>query len=127
MKGIHTDSMVAKLQNLEIEKNELESKLEQSKEVIKLTKEQVLYYLESFFMSEIQDDKFKASVFTMLINKIIVYDDKFEITLNLDKNRSSTKADLVNQTYQMSNTTKLVVIPHESGNIFKLIVTIKRA
>lgn len=83
------DVLVARIADLEFQKKGLTAQLfEEKKSVIPLTKEMVVYFLESVRSQVLDLETQKPMLFSLLINSVTVYDDepgymKFETAYNL--------------------------------------------
>lgn len=96
-KGILTDSMKDRLNELEVDKADLEIAIKQdaiSKKLM-LTKEQVAYFLSALKKGDINDNDYKQKIIDTLVNSIYVYDDpdggkRITVNLNTSRNNSYT-------------------------------------
>jgi site-specific DNA recombinase len=94
--GIITPTTKERLENLEEERRNLEGQI--AKEEIKkplLTKERIVYWLESFKRGDIKDIEYQRRIIDTLVNSIYVYDDgdngrKLVLTFNISGNNTLT-------------------------------------
>ena len=86
-KGILTDTTKQRLEELEYQKKDLQEKLiiEQSKQQFKLTKEDIQNYFK-FTMKQCPDIAIE-----LFIQKVNVYENKIEISLNYSLNTNISK------------------------------------
>ena len=96
-RGILTDSMKDRLNELEVDKADLEIAIKQdaiSKKLM-LTKEQVAYFLSALKNGDINDNDYKQKIIDTLVNSVYVYDDpdggkRITVNLNTSRNNSYT-------------------------------------
>ena len=95
--GICTDSTKSRLMELESERKDLISLVaRESHKKPFLTKERIMYWLESFKYGDADDIDFRRRIIDMLVNSIYVYDTdggkgrRFVITFNLSNNQTKT-------------------------------------
>lgn len=74
--GMITSTTKERLEELELEKNEVEAKIarEEMKKPL-LTKERIMYWLVSFKSGDINDVDYRRRVIDTLVNSVYVYDD----------------------------------------------------
>ncbi len=74
--GMITPTTKERLEELELEKNDIESQIahEEIKKPL-LTKERIMYWLVSFKSGDISDIEYKRRVIDTLVNSVYVYDD----------------------------------------------------
>lgn len=95
--GIATDSTKSRLLDLEAKKSDLISQIarEETKRPF-LTKERIMFWLESFKNGDVENVEFQRRVIDTLVNSVYVYDTnggkgrKFIFTWNLSANSTST-------------------------------------
>ena len=95
--GIITDSVMDKLHELEGQKEDLETKIDEGsliKDII-LTKEQIAYFLTSLKNGDIENADYKQKVIDTLVNSVYISDDpdgrkKITIKINISHNNSYT-------------------------------------
>ena len=94
--GIITQSTKRRLSELEELKSSLDIQI--SKQLIannvKLTKEEIIYWLSQFKSSNIDDEKVQQKIVDTFINNIFVYEDKIIITYNYDGANNTSTIDL---------------------------------
>lgn len=83
-KGVVTESTTKRLKELEVKQADLREKivLEQSKEKLNISKNEVVHYLKKAQLSTIE------KMTKMLIKQIVLYDDKIEIYCNYTNNKN---------------------------------------
>ena len=98
--GLEIESVSARLQELEANKKDALKRLKYAQEeLIPLTKELILFFLEKFTKGDINDQNYCNRIINLLVNSVIVYEDedpdpdhyKFLLTWNLD----STKPKMI--------------------------------
>ncbi len=74
--GMITPTTKERLEELELEKNDIESQIahEEIKKPL-LTKERIMYWLVSFKRGDISDIEYRRRVIDTLVNSVYVYDD----------------------------------------------------
>ena len=73
--GADPDYIVPKINSLSAEIKELKSLLsEQEANIIEITKEQCVYFLNQFLSGDIKDDQFRDHVFEMLVKKVTIWE-----------------------------------------------------
>lgn len=94
--GIITPATKERMDELELEKNEIEKKIirEELKKPL-LTKERIMYWLYSFKSGDINDIEYRRRVIDTLINSVYVYDDgdkkrKIIFTFNISGQNTAT-------------------------------------
>lgn len=94
--GIITSSTKNRLTELEDEKKELEGRIarEEMKKPL-LTKERIIYWLQSFKNGDINDMEYKRKIIDTLVNSVYVYDEgekgrRIVITFNISGNNTAT-------------------------------------
>ena len=85
-KGVASDTLMARLTELEQEEKFLSREIEEEeKGVIRLTVPMVIFWLEQFLNGDIEDEKFKRQLIDLLVNRVEVYDlpdgDKYKVTI----------------------------------------------
>ena len=94
--GIITPTTKERLEELEEERRDLEGQI--AREEIKkplLTKERIMYWLESFKRGDIEDVEYQRRIIDTLVNSVYVYDDgdkgrKLVLTFNISGNNTLT-------------------------------------
>lgn len=94
--GIITPTTKERLEELEEERRDLEGHI--AREEIKkplLTKERIMYWLESFKRGDIEDVEYQRRIIDTLVNSVYVYDDgdkgrKLVLTFNISGNNTLT-------------------------------------
>ena len=88
-KGVVTESTTKRLKELEAKQADLREKivLEQSKEKLNISKNEVVHYLKKAQLSTIE------KMTKMLIKQIVLYDDKIEIYCNYTNNKNDPDGD----------------------------------
>lgn len=82
-KGIASDSLMERLMVLEQDKKELTALLaEEEKYVVRIDKDQIIFWLSKFKEGSIEDEAFKRRIIDLLVNSVTVWDepDGFRIT-----------------------------------------------
>jgi len=94
--GIITPTTKDRLEELEGERRDLEGQIarEEMKKPL-LTKERIMYWLESFKRGNIEDVEYQRRIIDTLLNSVYVYDDgdkgrKFVLTFNISGNNTLT-------------------------------------
>lgn len=94
--GIITPTTKERLEELEEERRDLEGQiaLEEMKKPL-LTKERIIYWLESFKRGNIKDVEYQRRIIDTLVNSVYVYDDgdkgrKLVLTFNISGNNTLT-------------------------------------
>lgn len=89
--GLYSKTTKDRLTALESEKQDIEIQItqEQIKKPI-LTKDHIVFWLESFRKGEISDVKYQQKIIDALINSVFMYDDKIVFTFNLSSNNTAT-------------------------------------
>ena len=130
--GIITPFTKERLDELEIQKNNVEERIsiEESKKPI-LTKEHILYWLHSFKNGDVTDRKYQRKIIDTLINSVYVYDDgdkgrKFIFTFNLSEQNTATLSysdieDLSSPKYANPNTLFFI------KNCFGFVIAVEEA
>lgn len=94
--GIITDTTRDRLIELEAEKVDLETEI--AKEKITrptISREQVIYFLNKFKGGDIDDKDYQRQLIDVLVNKVILYDDKITITYNYSGEGKEITADII--------------------------------
>lgn len=75
--GVITTTTINRLKELEDRQNDLAAEYERKKACLPpvLTKEQVVFWLESFRNGDIESEKYRAKIINTLVNKVYVYDN----------------------------------------------------
>lgn len=85
-KGIITDSTKARLEALEAERRDLESKIALARaDIIEMTKDEIVAGLMMFKDGDFQDRKFLATLFDTFIKAVYVYDNEIKIVFSYTK------------------------------------------
>ena len=94
--GIITPSTKERMDELELEKNEIEGRIasEEMKKPL-LTKERIMYWLYSFKSGNIDDVEYKRRVIDTLVNSVYVYDEgdkgrRIVFTFNISGQNTAT-------------------------------------
>lgn len=94
--GIITSTTKERMNELELEKNEVEGKIarEEMKKPL-LTKERIMYWLYSFKSGDIDDIEYRRRVIDTLVNSVYVYDDgekgrRIVFTFNISGQNTAT-------------------------------------
>lgn len=94
--GIITSTTKERMNELELEKNEVEGKIarEEMKKPL-LTKERIMYWLYSFKSGDIDDIEYRRRVVDTLVNSVYVYDDgekgrRIVFTFNISGQNTAT-------------------------------------
>ena len=94
--GIITPTTKERLEELEEERRDLEGQIarEEMKKPL-LTKERIMYWLESFKRGDIEDVEYQRRIIDTLVNSVYVYDDgdkgrKLVLTFNISRNNTLT-------------------------------------
>ena len=103
--GIITETTRERLIELEDEKNELMLEIEREKLARPLlTKEQIVYFIESFKGGDIDDKSYQERIIDTFVNKVIVYDDKLIITYNHGGEENETTAEMIEDAAESAST-----------------------
>lgn len=95
-KGLASDAVVSRLEELEKEKAAKEKRLkEEEADYIILEKDHIVWWLDQFRNGDINDEEFCRRVIDLLVNSVTVYDDpdgyyKITTLYNLIPNKSKT-------------------------------------
>ena len=95
-KGVASETLMNRLTDLEKEKKILDRQIaDEEKDVFRLDRDQVIYWLSQFSEGDINDEKFRRQLIDLLVNSVTVWDlpdGDFEITTayNLTSCKSST-------------------------------------
>lgn len=94
--GIITSTTKERLEELEEERRDLEGQIarEEMKKPL-LTKERIMYWLESFKRGDVEDVEYQRRIIDTLVNSVYVYDDgdkgrKLVLTFNISGNNTLT-------------------------------------
>lgn len=94
--GIITPTTKERLEELEEERRDLEGQIarEEMKKPL-LTKERIMYWLESFKRGDIEDVEYQRRIIDTLVNSVYVYDDgdkgrRLVLTFNISGNNTLT-------------------------------------
>ncbi|MCK9478677.1 MAG: recombinase family protein [Firmicutes bacterium] len=81
--GIITSSTKKRLDELEVQKTDLEISIAQEKiEKPIITKEQIIFWISQFKEGNIDDPQYRKNIVDIFVNSIYLYDDKVLITFN---------------------------------------------
>jgi DNA invertase Pin-like site-specific DNA recombinase len=94
-KGVESDTLTERLNELEKQKRAIEKKLVEEKEdMIVLEKEHVIWWLTHFTKGDINDEDFRKTVINLFVNSVTVWDDpdgyKITAIYNLTSHNSTT-------------------------------------
>lgn len=94
-KGVASDTLLGRLNDLEQEKKTLGRELaEEEKGIYHLDRPQVIYWLSQFQNGDVEDENFQRRVIDLLVNSVTVWDepDGFRITIayNLTSHKTKT-------------------------------------
>lgn len=110
-KGVASDSMLERLMALEGEKKTVARQLkEEEKLVYRVDRKQVVYWLRSFLIGDIQDEDFRRKLLDLLVNSVTVWDDPDGIRVTAAYNLTSKNP----RTYRAEK------IPDAAGSSFGL-------
>ena len=110
-KGVASDSMLERLMALEGEKKTVARQLkEEEKLVYRVDRKQVVYWLRSFLIGDIQDEDFRRKLLDLLVNSVTVWDDPDGIRVTAAYNLTSKNP----RTYRAEK------IPDNAGSSFGL-------
>lgn len=110
-KGVASDSMLERLMALEGEKKSVARQLkEEEKLVYRVDRKQVVYWLRSFLIGDIQDEDFRRKLLDLLVNSVTVWDDPDGIRVTAAYNLTSKNP----RTYRAEK------IPDNAGSSFGL-------
>lgn len=92
--GAVSDSLTARLNDLEVQKKDTEMRLIREQRVYpSLDREHIIFWLKEFFNGNIDDPEYQRHVIDMLVNAVFVYDEpdgtKLTITYNLSQETTS--------------------------------------
>ena len=95
--GAFTKSVKARLDTLETVLDELKTKLIQA-EIAKtlITKEMVVFYFQKFRELDFTKLENKQALVDNLVNKVILYDDRFIIFFNHNEKQATVSLDKIN-------------------------------
>lgn len=106
-KGVASDTLLERLSLLEQEKKSVARRItEEETQVVKLTKEQIIYWLSQFRSFNIDDEKCRRELIDLLINSVTVYDlpdGDFEITTAYNLTSQKTKTFHLSESSDMSS------------------------
>ncbi len=98
-KGIASDALMKRLVDLEKEKKKLLRLLaEEGKNVYKIDRYQIIYWLEKFKGGSIEDESFKRIIIDLMINSVTVWDEPDGFRITTAYNLTSCK----NKTFRLS-------------------------
>ena len=110
-KGVASDSMLERLMALDGEKKTVARQLkEEEKLVYRVDRKQVVYWLRSFLIGDIQDEDFRRKLLDLLVNSVTVWDDPDGIRVTAAYNLTSKNP----RTYRAEK------IPDNAGSSFGL-------
>ena len=95
-KGVASDVLMARLTDLEKQRKGLEKEIaDEEKDIRRLERREVVYWLETFKNGDLEDEAFKRQLIDLLVNSVTVWDTPngdFEITVayNLTSCKSKT-------------------------------------
>ena len=102
MQGLDSPTIVAKVKELEEEKKSLHARLEEAEgKYLRLEKVHVVWWLSKFADGDLDDEKYRRSLFDMLLNSVTVWNDpdggyKVTIAYNLtDRPTETVGSDMV--------------------------------
>lgn len=85
--GENADLISQRITEKRIELNETKKQYKkESKKLINLTEQQIIYFLKKLKDGNINDIKYRKTLVNLFVNKIYVYDDEFTITFNVGEN-----------------------------------------
>lgn len=88
--GIITETTKSRLVELEKDKHTYEAKIVSEKSMIpKVTREEVLYWLESFQDGDVEDKEFQKKLIDSFIVAVYLYDDKLKIVFDYSEDKNS--------------------------------------
>lgn len=94
--GAFYESTQKRLQELEEERQDLEVRIAQESIVKpKVTKEQVIFWLNEFRKGDINDPEFRKRIIEVFVRAVYVYDDKIIVTYNYLEDDGQPKASTV--------------------------------
>ena len=87
--GIFSESVQGRLSALENDKRDLKAQIElEEHSMPSYTKEQIIYYMESFRDGNASDPAFQKSLFDSFLDTVFLYDDHLKITFNYTKEKN---------------------------------------
>ncbi len=95
-KGVASERLMSRLTELEKEKKILDRQIaDEEKDIFRLDRDQVIFWLSQFSEGDINDEKFRRQLIDLMVNSVTVWDlpdGDFEITTayNLTSCKSST-------------------------------------
>lgn len=95
-KGVASETLMVRLTDLEKQKKNLDRQIaDEEKDIFRLDRDQVIYWLSQFKGGDISDESFKRQLIDLMVNSVTVWDlpdDDFEITTayNLTSCKSKT-------------------------------------
>lgn len=95
-KGVASDTLMFRLTDLEKQKKNLDRQItDEEKDIFRLDRDQVIYWLSQFKDGDIEDESFKRQLIDLMVNSVTVWelpDGDFKITTayNLTSCKSST-------------------------------------
>lgn len=88
--GIISETMKSRLMELEGEQRELQAQIAAERNAIPtVTREQIIYWMESFRAGDVDDQEFKQQLFSNFLVSVYLYDDKMKIVYRYDKDEQS--------------------------------------
>lgn len=94
-------ALYAEIPKLNESKKNIEEEIaSEEKNTVKITKQQVKFFLNSIKNGDIQDTKYRKTLIAVFINKIYLYDDKITIFCNVGRNPIKVDLDLIESTEQ---------------------------
>ena len=127
--GIITPTTKERLEELEEERRDLEGQIarEEMKKPL-LTKERIMYWLESFKRGDIEDVEYQRRIIDTLVNSVYVYDDgdkgrKLVLTFNISGNNTLTisSSDIERTAPPNSaNPNSVFFIKHTFGFVYRI-------
>ena len=90
--GAYSSTMQERMQTLETEEQDLQAKISVERASIPtVTKEQIIYYMESFKNGNVDDPEFQKSLFDGFLEAAYLYDDKIKIVFNYTKGENEVE------------------------------------
>lgn len=117
--GITPDTLVKRMVELEKDKKTLEAALKkEERDIIRLDKEQVIFWLEQFKNGNIEDEEFKRTLIDLFVNSVTVWDDDpdgyFKITIAYNLTSLNNKTYRLNKDGRLSDLDCTAPVPVSS-------------
>lgn len=94
--GAFSNTIQARMKDLEEEEQELQGKIAVERAAIPtVTRDQIIYYMESFRSGDVSDPAFQKSLFDGFLEAAYLYDDRLKIVFNYTKGENEIDIPIV--------------------------------